>query len=82
MHTIHTSERTDTAGTLSLTIPLGQPNTEFDIIVVVQPKANGTSATAPVADAWAAINAFRERLAASGQVFSDSAQLIREDRDR
>jgi plasmid stability protein len=31
---------------------------------------------------WAAINALREELAASGRTFSDSAELIREDRDR
>jgi plasmid stability protein len=33
-------------------------------------------------DQWAAINAFRERLAASRQTFPDSTDLIREDRDR
>jgi plasmid stability protein len=33
-------------------------------------------------DQWAAINALREELAASGRTFSDSAELIREDRDR
>jgi plasmid stability protein len=37
---------------------------------------------APPADPWAAINAFRERLAASGRDFGDSAEDIREDRDR
>jgi antitoxin FitA len=31
---------------------------------------------------WAEIDAFRERLAASGRTFSDSTELIREDRDR
>jgi antitoxin FitA len=33
-------------------------------------------------DQWAAINALRDELAASGRTFSDSAELIREDRDR
>jgi predicted DNA-binding antitoxin AbrB/MazE fold protein len=31
---------------------------------------------------WAAINAFREQLAASGRTFPDSTDLIREDRER
>jgi plasmid stability protein len=35
-----------------------------------------------VPNQWAAINALRERLAASGQTFPDSTDLIREDRDR
>ena len=34
------------------------------------------------ADAWAGFDAIRERLAASGRTFSDSAELLREDRDR
>jgi plasmid stability protein len=34
------------------------------------------------AQAWAAANAFRARLAASGRAFSDSADMLREDRDR
>lgn len=33
-------------------------------------------------DPWAAVDAIRERLAATGQTFSDSAELIRGDRDR
>jgi plasmid stability protein len=31
---------------------------------------------------WERINQARERLAATGRVFSDSTELIREDRDR
>jgi plasmid stability protein len=34
------------------------------------------------AKVWAEIDAFRERLAASGRTFSDRTELIREDRDR
>jgi plasmid stability protein len=34
------------------------------------------------ADAWAGAEAIREGLAASGRSFSDSADLLREDRDR
>jgi plasmid stability protein len=36
----------------------------------------------PPADPWAAAEAIHQRLAATGQVFSDSAELLREDRDR
>ncbi len=31
---------------------------------------------------WAKVNAIRDELAAAGQAFSDSVDLIREDRDR
>ena len=31
---------------------------------------------------WAPVEAIYQRLAASGQIFTDSADLIREDRDR
>jgi plasmid stability protein len=33
-------------------------------------------------DAWAGANAIFDQLSASGRTFSDSADLIREDRDR
>ena len=33
-------------------------------------------------DVWWPVDAIYRRLAASGQVFSDSADLVREDRDR
>jgi hypothetical protein len=47
MHTIQTRERTDPDGTLSLRIPLGQPDTEFEVVVVVQPKSPGDAARLP-----------------------------------
>jgi plasmid stability protein len=34
------------------------------------------------AEAWTAVDAIYRRLEASGQTFSDSADLLREDRDR
>ncbi len=34
------------------------------------------------ADPWAAVDAIYGRLAATGRTFSDSADLLREDRDR
>jgi hypothetical protein len=84
MHTIQLSGTTDPDGTLTLRVPVGQPDTEFEAVVVVQPKtsANGTPTPRPATDPWAAIDAFRERLAASGRDFGDSVQDIREDRDR
>jgi hypothetical protein len=39
MQTIQTRERTGTDGTLTVRVPLGQPDTEFDVVLVVQPKA-------------------------------------------
>jgi plasmid stability protein len=36
----------------------------------------------PASDPWRAIDAIREELAASGKDFGDSAELVREDRDR
>jgi hypothetical protein len=84
MQTIHATQKTDGDGTLALSLPLGQPNTEFEVVVVVQAKTTATGKPAPssVADQWARIDAFRERLAASGRDFGDSVQDIREDRDR
>ncbi|HKI34681.1 MAG TPA: hypothetical protein VKA46_22685 [Gemmataceae bacterium] len=36
----------------------------------------------PDSGAWAEVNAIRERLAASARAFTDSADLLREDRER
>jgi hypothetical protein len=83
MRTIHASEKTGSDGTLTLHVPLGQPDTEFEVVLVVQPKtANGTPTTRPAADPWAGADAIRQRLAATGRAFRDSVQDIREDRDR
>lgn len=41
MQTIHTTERTSSDGTLTLRIPLGVPETEYEIVVVAQPKTAG-----------------------------------------
>ncbi len=82
MQTIQIRERTDKAGTLSLTIPLGQPDTEFEVIVVVQPKAAANGAPTRTHNSFATMDAIRERLAATGRDYGDSVQDIREDRDR
>jgi hypothetical protein len=39
MQTIQTRERSGTDGTLTVCVPLGRPDTEFDVVLVVQPKA-------------------------------------------
>jgi plasmid stability protein len=36
----------------------------------------------PAHSAWAQVETIRQRLAESGRMFSDSADLLREDRDR
>ncbi len=47
MHTIQTRERTASDGTMILHIPLGQPDTEFDVVVVVQPKSMADAVRLP-----------------------------------
>jgi hypothetical protein len=39
MHTMKAIEKTGSDGTLTLRLPLGQPNTEFEVVVVIQPNA-------------------------------------------
>ena len=39
MQTIQIRGHTGTDGTLTVRVPLGQPDTEFDVVLVVQPKA-------------------------------------------
>lgn len=39
MQTIRVLEKTGKDGDLSLRIPLGRPETEYEVLVVVQPKA-------------------------------------------
>jgi hypothetical protein len=84
MHAIQTRQRTNAAGTLALTIPLGQPDTEFEVLVVVQPDttANGAPAVKAADNPYATMDAIRKGLAATGADFGDSADDIREDRDR
>ncbi|MGL4461983.1 MAG: hypothetical protein ACRC1K_07505 [Planctomycetia bacterium] len=76
-------QRTDAAGSLALTIPLGRPDAEFDVVVVVQPKPTASGSADPTCgDPWAGSNAIHQRLAATRREFSDSVELVREDRDR
>src|SRR5262245_21232673 len=39
MHTIYATQKTGADGTLTLRLPLGRPDTEFEVVVVVHPKA-------------------------------------------
>ncbi len=50
MQTIHVLEKTGKDGTLHLHIPLGKPESEFDVVVYVQPK--GTTADAGTPASW------------------------------
>jgi hypothetical protein len=47
MHTIQTCERPGRDGALSLRIPLGQPDTEFEVVVVVQPNSSADTPHLP-----------------------------------
>jgi hypothetical protein len=46
MQTIHATQKTGKDGMLSLRIPLGEPETEYEVLIVVQPKS-----AAPTSDA-------------------------------
>ena len=83
MQMIRLLEKTDKDGTLSLQIPLSQPDREFEVVVVVQPKLPASGMATPLSvDPWARADAIRQRLAATGRAFSDSVPDIREDRER
>lgn len=82
MQTLHATGTAGPDGTLSLRLPVGRPNTTFDVVVVVSPKPPADAPAGPPADPWAATQAIFDRLAASGRAFSDSVADIREDRDR
>jgi len=47
MHTIQTNQRTGDDGALSLRIPLGQPDTEFEVVVIVQAKSSASNPRLP-----------------------------------
>jgi hypothetical protein len=42
METIRVMERTGKDGALHLRIPLGKPEAEFDVVVIIQPKSPGS----------------------------------------
>jgi hypothetical protein len=81
MQTIHATEKTGSDGTLTLRVPLGRPDTEFEVVVVAQPRS-AASGTAAAENPFAVMDALRNALAATGRDFGDSAREVREDRDR
>lgn len=81
MQTLHATGTAGPDGTLSLRLPVGRPNTTFDVVVVVSPKPPADAPAAPPADPWAGAKALFAELAATGRTFGDSAIEQREGRD-
>ena len=52
MQTIRVQEKTDKDGTLRLRIPLGKPEAEYEIVLVVHPKEAPSHATTPEERGW------------------------------
>jgi hypothetical protein len=52
MQTIRVLEKTGKDGTLHLHIPLGKPEAEFEVVIVVQPKETAASAGTPEEQGW------------------------------
>jgi hypothetical protein len=52
MQTIRTLEKTDKDGTLLLRIPLGKPEMQFEVVVVVQPADRAVAASTPEGGGW------------------------------
>ena len=52
MQTIRTLEKTGKDGTLRMRIPLGKPETEYEVVVVVQPTDVSVTATWPDERGW------------------------------
>lgn len=52
MQTIRTVEKTGKDGTLLLRIPLGQPEAEYEVVVVVQAATGAAATGTPEARGW------------------------------
>ncbi len=52
MQTLRISQRTGEDGVLHVSVPLGTPNADFEVVVVVQPKDTASSSTAPEELGW------------------------------
>lgn len=52
MQTIRVLEKTDKNGTLLLRIPLGKPEAEYEVVLVVQPKGISSKAKTPEELGW------------------------------
>lgn len=85
MRTMYMRGRTAADGTLTLSVPVGSPETDCEAVVVFAQPDRTPCDFSPGATRreWrAAVDAFRERLRASGRTFGDSVAEFREDRDR
>jgi hypothetical protein len=54
VQTLRVTERTGKDGVLHVRIPLGTPEADFDVVVVVQPKGSEPSSVAPDERGWPA----------------------------
>ena len=54
MQTLCTVVKADEAGVLHLNLPIGAPNSEFEVVVVLQPKAIETQPRSPEGRGWPA----------------------------
>jgi len=54
MQTVRVTERTGKDGVLHVRIPLGMPDEDFDVVVVVQPKQPESAAATPEQRGWPA----------------------------
>jgi hypothetical protein len=52
MRTIQVVEKTDKDGTLQLRIPLGKPEMEYEIVLVIQPKQTPAEIATPEERGW------------------------------
>ena len=52
MQTISTREKTGKDGTLHLRIPLGKPEAEYEVVVVLQPRAETGTMPTPEERGW------------------------------
>ncbi len=52
MRTLHITERAGKDGILELRIPLGDPETEFDVVVIIQPRGSGRPPEKKPASEW------------------------------
>lgn len=52
MQTIRVLQKTDKNGTLQLRIPLGKPEAEYEVVLVVQPKAAVPETATPEELGW------------------------------
>jgi hypothetical protein len=68
------------SGSITIQLPKTFPYQQVEVIVLpVMGKPRPTTLPEPEA-VWQRIDAIREQLASSGRTFSDSTELVREDR--